>query len=122
MMMRRAYSIALLVTLIALAAHVYENFFMGYDSGSLGWLMWWLMPYLLCLGISFRSTFGILAAIGVAIVFAVDVAIHYITYMYPTGIASKFPLVLAPIVTTVLIALTAMVIARRSGRQRPNAA
>lgn len=70
---------------IAIALHSYEQ--IGKSSGgfSLGWWLWSLTPYALCLLVSSFPATRIAALAGVVIALAFDLIAHYEVFVNPKG-------------------------------------
>lgn len=105
--------LAIVLAVLALGLHVYENAFMRTGAFSIGFLLWSLMPYGLCLVASSFSGTRIAAIAGAFVALSFDLMVHYAVFMNPRefNVASAFLLIFAPLCNTLIFCPLAIVIA-----------
>lgn len=81
----------LLVTVLAIALHVYEQFGKSSGGPSLGWLLWAMTPYALCLVVSSFPRTRAAAVAGSVVALAFDSLLHYDVFVNPTGSTARSP-------------------------------
>lgn len=99
------------ITAIALLLHLYEAAGKSSDGFSIGFLLWAMVPYILCLAIS--SVWGIRrAAIGGALVAVIfDFWGHYAVFVNPKGSTAGLALLFIPLWNTLILVPAATAIA-----------
>lgn len=105
--------LAIVLAVLAVGLHVYENAFMRTGAFSIGFLLWSLMPYGLCLVASSFSGTRIAAIAGAFVALSFDLMVHYDVFMNPRefNVASAFLLIFAPLCNTLIFCPLAIVIA-----------
>ena len=76
--------------------HAYEQLALSSEF-SLGWLLWSLVPYAVCLAVLARSVSGVPPLCGVLVAFAFDLIAHYEVFVHPTGSTAALALIFVPL-------------------------
>jgi len=113
------------VIAIAALLHGYEQLAKS-SSPSLGWFLWSMVPYGVCLVALLRSKSGIPGALGALIALALDLVTHYDVFVNPRGSTAALGLIFVPLWSTLIFAPVTMVVAwfvvRRRSQNRKHAA
>jgi hypothetical protein len=109
--------LALAVAALGLALHGYEQLALS-TAFSLGWLLWALLPYAVCLLVLFRSVSGVPALCGVLVAFAFDLIGHYNVFIHPTSSTAALALIFVPLWGALIFCPAAMLVAWLSVRRR----
>lgn len=83
--------------------HVYEQA-QAPDSFSMGWLLWALMPYAVCLAASAVPVTRTPSIVGVTVVLIFDLWIHYSVFISPAGSTAALVLIFAPLWSALVFA------------------
>jgi len=112
-----------LFALIALAIglHAYENFVKSSGAFSVGFFLWSLTPYALCLIVAWFSVSSIPAVAGAVIALLFDFDAHNHVFVNPTSSTAGLALLFVPLWNTLVFAPLAMLAAMLLLRLRPRA-
>lgn len=107
------------LTVTAAALHAYEHLYQSSGGPSIGFLLWAMVPYGLCLALAtFPATRGPVIA-GAALAFAFDLWGHYAVFVNPRGSTAALVLLFIPLWSAILVVplatLAAWLIERRHG-------
>jgi len=110
-----------LIALIALAIglHAYENFVKSSGAFSLGFFLWSLTPYALCLVVAWFSVSSIPAVAGAVVALLFDLDAHNHVFVNPTSSTAGLALIFVPLWNTLVFAPLAMLAAMLLLRLRP---
>lgn len=114
-----AHVVALSAVAIAAALHVYEQLAKS-SAPSVGWFLWSMLPYALCLIVLLRSRSGVPAALGAGVALALDLFAHYDVFVHPTGSTAALALIFVPLWSALIFAPVAMLVAWLFVRRRVN--
>ena len=103
----RAYRFALLVTALAITLHAYESLAKA-AAPSLGWFLWAMLPYAICLAVWARSSIGAPAVAGAIAALVFDLVAHYDVFIHPTSSTAALAMIFVPVWSTLLICPVAM--------------
>jgi|SRR5665213_1481324 len=108
---------ALVIVCLAVLMHAYEQV-VNSASPSLGWFLWAMLPYGVCLMslLWFRS--GVPTAIGAAVALVWDAIAHYDVFVHPTSSTAALALLFVPLWNALLFSPIAMLIAWLVVRKR----
>jgi hypothetical protein len=95
----------------AAALHCYEQFAKNTNGPSIGWLLWSMVPYALCLVVLARSQSGIPAALGALVALLFDAVAHFDVFVNPKGSTAALALLFVPLWNSLVVAPTVMLIA-----------
>jgi hypothetical protein len=109
--LRSPHLVVIVVTVLAFALHLYENLYLRAGEFSIGFILWPITPFVLCLVIScFRGTH--LAAIaGSVVALCFDLLAHYQVFIHPTSSTAGLALLFAPLWNTLVFSPIAIFIA-----------
>jgi hypothetical protein len=107
----RPHLLVIVVAILAVALHVYENAFERTGEFSVGWFLWGLTPYGLCLVVSAFSGTRTAAIAGALIALLFDLVVHYDVFMNPKDFAAALVLIFRPLWNTLVIAPVAIFLA-----------
>jgi hypothetical protein len=112
------------VTLLGAALHAYENF--GKSSGdlSVGFFVWAMVPYALCLAVSAFPSTKAPAVAGAVLAFIFDLWGHYSVFVNPQSSTAALALLFIPLWSTIIVVPLATFIAwsvQHRGRRSANA-
>ena len=113
----RTYKLALIVTAVAAGLHVYENLAKSAEP-SVGWFLWAMLPYAVCVAVWARSAVGVPALAGVAIAFAFDLVAHYDVFVKPTRSTAALAMIFVPLWSALLFCPAAMFVGWLAVRRR----
>jgi hypothetical protein len=113
----RTYHLAIFVTLLAFALHLYEAFFKS-TSLSIAWALWPMLPYVLCLGVWLRSRVGLPALLGTLVALAVDFYTYYTVFIHPTSSTDALAMAAMPLYSTLVFCPVVMLLAWLVARKR----
>ncbi|SRR6266536_2805932 len=111
------YRLALLVAVLAIVLHVYENLAKAAEP-SLGWFLWAMLPYAICLAVWARSSIGAPALAGVIAALAFDLVAHYDVFVHPTHSTAALAMIFVPLWSTLLFCPAAMLLVWLTVRRR----
>ena len=110
------------IAIAAVALHAYEHVYKNAGDPSPGFLLWAMVPYVLCLSLSAFA--GIRASViaGGAVALAFDLWGHYSVFINPKGSTAALALLFIPLWSTIIVVPLATFIAwsisqRRSSSQ-----
>ena len=112
-----AYRLAILVTALAIALHAYENLAKSAQP-SLGWFLWAMLPYAICLAAWARSSVGAPALAGAIAALAFDSVAHYDVLVHPTSSTAALAMIFVPLWSTLLFCPIAMFLVWLAVRRR----
>jgi hypothetical protein len=99
------------IAVVAFGLHAYENIFRTSGEPSLGFLLWSMVPYGLCLTLSaFLATRAAVIA-GASLALAFDLLGHYSVFVNPHGSTAGLALVFIPLWSTIIVVPLATFIA-----------
>jgi hypothetical protein len=101
---------AFAIVAMGAALHAYEQLAKSPDP-SVGWFLWAMMPYAICVLVILLGKSGIPGAVGVSIAFALDVMTHNDVFLNPKGSTAALGLIFVPLWSSVVFAPVAMLIA-----------
>jgi hypothetical protein len=107
----RPHWLVIVVALLAVAFHVYENAFEVPGEFSVGWLLWALPPYGLCLVASAFSGTRTAAIAGALVALLFDLVVHYDVFMQPKDFTAALVLIFRPLWNTLIFSPAAIFIA-----------
>jgi hypothetical protein len=113
----RPHVFVLVVTAIAIALHAYENL----PGHSLGFFLWPLAPYVLCLVVAALSKSSIPAGAGATTALIFDLYAHNVVFVNPSSSTAGLALLFVPLWNLLIYAPAAMIIAWFILRLRPQA-
>ena len=99
----------LILILLGVALHTYEQT-QSLASFSVGWLLWALVPYFLCLAASVMRITRTASIAGAAVVLLFDIWVHYEVFGSSTSSTAALALIFAPLWSTLVFAPAAMFI------------
>jgi hypothetical protein len=110
------------VVAVAAALHAYEELAKS-SAPSLGWFVWSMVPYGVCLIVLLRAKSGIPGAFGSSIALALDLIAHYNVFVNPKSSTAALALLFVPLWSALVFAPAAMVVTwlairRRTGRDQ----
>jgi len=97
------------LTLAAVLLHVYEQFAKS-AAPSIGWLLWAMLPYALCLAVLARSRSGLPATLGALVALAWDLNAYYDVFVHPTSSTAALAMIFVPLWSTIVFVPAAMLI------------
>ncbi len=111
------------ITVLAAALHVYEHVYNSSGDPSIGFLLWAMVPYGLCLTLSaFPATRAPVIA-GAALTLAFDLLGHYSVFINPKRSTAALALLFIPLWSTIIVVplatFIAWSIAQRRGSSQP---
>jgi len=109
--------LTLAVASLGLALHAYEQAALS-TAFSLGWLLWALAPYAVCLVVLFSSSSGIPALCGVLVALGFDLIAHYDVFIHPIGSTAALSLVFVPLWDVLILCPVVMLVAALLVRRR----
>lgn len=95
---------------LGVALHVYETLLNEFSMGSIGFLVWALIPYSVCLFGSALSATRIPSAAAAIVVLLLDLFIHYDVFVRPTSSTAALALLFAPLLSTFVIVPVVMLV------------
>lgn len=101
--------LTLIVTGLALALHTYEQVFLSTEF-SVGWLLWALVPYALCIVVLARSLSGVPSLGGVVVALAFDLLANIDVFVHPTGSTAALALIFVPLWSALIICPAVMLV------------
>ena len=106
------------IAVAAAALHTYEHIYKSAGDPSLGFLVWGMAPYLLCLSLSaFPGTRAPVIA-GGAVALAFDLWGHYSVFINPKGSTAALALLFIPLWSTIIVVPLATFIAWSVSQRR----
>jgi hypothetical protein len=119
---RRALAIALLPILAGIGLHGYEHALESDNGFSLGFFLWSVMPYGICVAGLTMSWNPLSVAFAAAVALASDLLAHYSVFVHPTSSTAPLVLLFMPIYDTVLWIPAALLLAHLARRWLTNGA
>jgi len=92
------------ITAIGAALHAYESLWQAASGPSLGFFLWGLTPYFLCLFVAMSSKSPAPAAVGATISLLFDLLAHYSVFEHPTSSTAALALAFTPLWNTLVLA------------------
>ena len=92
------------ISAIGAALHAYESLLLAAGGPSLGFFLWGLSPYFLCLFVAMSSNSPVPAAVGAAIALLFDLLTHYSVFVHPTSSTAALALIFTPLCNTLFFA------------------
>lgn len=111
------------IALLGAGLHAYENFFQS-GSPSVGFFLWAMVPYGLCLAVSAFPSTKAPAVVGAVLALAFDLWGHYSVFVSPQGSTAALALLFIPLWSTIIVVPLATFIAwslRQRGKRPANA-
>jgi len=109
---------ALAVMSMAVLLHAYEQV-ANSTPPSIGWFLWSMLPYGVCLLFLLRSRSGVPGATGAGVALVWDAITHYEVFVHPTSSTAALALIFVPLWSALLFSPIAMLIAWLVVRKRP---
>lgn len=109
------------ITAVALALHTFEATVKSSGAFSPGFLLWTMLPYVLCIAISSVSGTRRAAIAGASVALILDVWVHYSVFVNPRGSTAALALLFIPLWNTLIFVPAATAIAHVILRRRPKA-
>ena len=100
---RRYLGTVLLIVLAALGLHGYEHIVESATGFSLGWFLWAMLPYGICLAGLALAPDGLPVAVAAAVALGFDALAFHAVFIRPTGSTAALLLIWAPIWNTLLL-------------------
>jgi hypothetical protein len=94
---------AVVLLVLGLLLHAYEQI-VGADSFAPAWLLWALVPYVLCACLAMFRALRLAAIAGTGATLLFDLWIHYTVFVHPTSSTAALALIFAPLLTSLVIA------------------
>jgi hypothetical protein len=116
--MRKPHFSVLILVALAVALHAYETFAKSSEP-SLGFLLWPLTPYVVCLVVATLSASSTPAFAGAATALLFDLGVHRSVFINPTGSTAGLALLFMPLWNTLVFSPLAMLAAWLLLRLRP---
>ena len=88
--------LTLAVAGLGLVLHAYEQLALSREF-SLGWLLWGLTPYAVCLAVLARSVNGAPSLCGAAVALVFDLIAHYDVFIHPTHSTAALAMIFVPL-------------------------
>jgi hypothetical protein len=114
--MRGAYLTALVPILLGAALHLYEHVGLSDNGFSLGFFLWSLLPYGLCVAGLALSWRPLSVAFAASVALAFDLLADYSVFIHPTSSTAPLVLLFMPLYSTVLWIPLAMLLAHLARR------
>jgi hypothetical protein len=92
------------ISTIGAALHAYESLLLAAGGPSIGFFLWGLSPYFLCLFVAMSSRSPVPAAVGAAIAILFDLLAHYGVFVHPTSSTAALALIFTPLWNTLVFA------------------
>ena len=92
------------ITAIGAALHAYASLWQATGGPSLGFFLWGLTPYFLCLFVAMSSKSPTPASVGAVIALLFDLLAHYSVFVHPTSSTAALALVVTPLWNTLVFA------------------
>lgn len=105
------HSCVLGITVIAAGLHAYEHIYKNSGGPSIGFLLWSMVPYGLCLTLAAFPATRVPAIAGAALTLAFDLFGHYSVFVNPKGSTAALALLFIPLWSTVIVVPLATFIA-----------
>ncbi len=91
------------IAVVAAGLHTYEHIFLGEGSVSIGFLLWSMVPYGLCLILSAFPVTKVPVIAGAALTLAFDLFGHYSVFINPQGSTAALVLLFIPLWSLVIV-------------------
>lgn len=114
------HSVVVLVSGAALLLHMYEHS-LGSSEISFAWVLWPLLPYVMCLAVSTAAPTRLPAIAGAVTALGFDAIAHYDVFISPKGSTAALALLFVPLWNTLVFAPLAMLAAWLFLRRRGGA-
>jgi len=101
---------AFAIVAMGTALHAFEQLAKSSDP-SVGWFLWAMMPYAICVPIVLLGKSGVPGAVGVSITFALDLITHNDVFLNPKGSTAALGLIFVPLWSSLVFAPVAMLVA-----------
>lgn len=108
---RRPHMGLFAVVAVAVALHAYEAFAKSSGGPSLGFFLWALTPYILCLVVAAVSASSIPAVAGAVMALLFDLDAHDHVFVHPTSSTEALALLFVPLWNTLVFSPVAMLAA-----------
>jgi hypothetical protein len=107
------------VAALGAALHAYESFWLASGGPAVGFFLWAVVPYAMCLVVAMASKSAIPALAGAVVALAFDLLAHYEVFVHPTSSTAALALLFAPLWNTLVfspiaILLTWLILRRRA--------
>jgi len=106
------------ISAIGAALHAYESLWKAAGGPSVGFFLWGLSPYFLCLFVAMSSKSPVPAAVGAAIALLFDLLTHYSVFVHPTSSTAALALIFTPLWNTLVFAPIGILVTWLILRQR----
>ncbi len=101
---------AIALTIAALLLHGYEQLVKS-SAPSIGWLLWAMLPYALCVAVLAKSRSALPATLGALVALAWDIRTYYSVFVHPTSSTAALAMIVMPLWNTLLFVPAAMLVA-----------
>lgn len=119
---KRPHVGTLVVAAAAAVLHAIECFAEGMSDAALGFFVWGMTPYCLCLMISSLGTLRVAPVVGGVLALAADMLVHFEVFVAPQSSTAALLLIFVPLWSNLVIVpagtIVAWLIARRSSGRR----
>jgi hypothetical protein len=119
---RRVLAIALLPILAGIGLHGYEHALESDNGFSLGFFLWSVMPYGICVAGLAMSWNPLSVGFAASVALGFDLLAHYSVFVHPTSSTAPLVLLFMPVYDTVLWIPAALLLAHLARRWLANAA
>ena len=118
--LRSGYVLALVPVLLAVALHFYEHVALSDNGFSLGFFLWAVMPYGLCVAGLAMSWNPLSVGFAATVALAFDLLAHHSVFIHPTNSTAPLILLFMPLYNAVLWIPAAMLLAHLARRWLAN--
>jgi hypothetical protein len=108
--------------LLAIALHLYEHIALSDNGFSLGFFLWSILPYGVCIAGLTMSWHSLSVAFAAAVALTFDLVAHYSVFIHPTSSTAPLILLFTPIYDALLWIPAAMLLAYLARRWLANGA
>jgi hypothetical protein len=98
------------VVVLGVALHAYESFGLAENGPSLGFFLWGIVPYLLCLVVAMSSKSAVPAFAGAVVALLFDLLAHYQVFVHPTSSTAGLALLFTPLWNTLVFSPLAILL------------
>ena len=108
---RAKYLVALVPVLLAVGLHLHEHVALSDNGFSLGFFLWAVMPYALCVAGLAMSWNPLSVGFAATVALAFDLLAHYSVFIHPTSSTAPLILLFMPLYNAVVWIPAAMLLA-----------
>lgn len=91
------------IAVVGAGLHAYEHMYKSSGGPAIGFLLWSMLPYGLCLTLSAFKTTRVLVIAGAALTLAFDLWGHYSVFVNPKGSTAALALLFIPLWSSVIV-------------------